>query len=137
MARPFTTTMRAFLLTRFETVEDVYGSSETNKSFSNRNTLVDGALHRVGQPADSDLEIVDDAGQPVAPGVLGVVRGPQWLLRSRLYRPARGDRARFFAMGGSTPAILPPGADNGTPSDQGPRGRGDQPERSQDRPADR
>lgn len=101
------------LLTRFETVEDVYGSSETNKSFSNRNTLVDGALHQVGQPADSDLEIVDDAGQPVAPGVLGVVRVRNgYCVRGYIDRPEATERA--FRDGWFYPGDLASWGDNGT-----------------------
>ena len=62
------------LLSRFDVVEDVYGSSETNKSFLNVNTLRDGRVHTVGRPADSQVEIVDDANQPVAAGGEGAVR---------------------------------------------------------------
>lgn len=62
------------LLRHFEVVEDVYGASETNKSFVNVKSLEDGRLTTVGKPADSTVEIVDIAGAPVPPGCTGRVR---------------------------------------------------------------
>lgn len=63
------------MLAHFDTVIDVYGASETNKSFI---TLVtqnpDGSIRRTGRKLDSEIEIVDRDGQPVGPGGSGLVR---------------------------------------------------------------
>ncbi len=65
----------AFLLQSFDTVEDVYGASETSKSFVNVKTLAGGELSTRGKPLDSELQIVGDDGVPItAPGAAGTVR---------------------------------------------------------------
>jgi acyl-CoA synthetase (AMP-forming)/AMP-acid ligase II len=64
-----------FLLESFEIVEDVYGASETSKSFVNVKALDDGRLTTRGKPLDSEVQIVGDDGVPIiAPGLQGAVR---------------------------------------------------------------
>lgn len=63
------------LLGHFETVIDIYGASETNKTFATvieRGT--DGAIQRTGRMLDSTIEIVDGDGRPCPPGQVGTVR---------------------------------------------------------------
>ncbi len=63
------------LAAHFDTVVDIYGASETNKTFSNLvSVAVDGTVERRGQPLDSIVEIVDPAGNPCPPGKSGTVR---------------------------------------------------------------
>lgn len=62
------------LLRSFETVEDVYGASETNKSFVNVKCLENGEVVTFGVPQDSDVEIVDPTGAVCPKGVTGSVR---------------------------------------------------------------
>ncbi|MGB8313777.1 MAG: class I adenylate-forming enzyme family protein [Aestuariivirga sp.] len=65
----------AFLLQSFEAVEDVYGASETSKSFVNVKALVEGRLTTRGKPLDSDVQIIGPEGSPVpGPGLQGFVR---------------------------------------------------------------
>ncbi len=54
----------AVLLRSFDTVEDVYGSSETSKSFVNVKTLNQGRIVTRGQPLDSEVQIIDADGEP-------------------------------------------------------------------------
>jgi acyl-CoA synthetase (AMP-forming)/AMP-acid ligase II len=64
-----------FLLESFDTVEDVYGASETSKSFVNVKALDGGRLTTRGKPLDSEVQIVGDDGAPItAPGLQGAVR---------------------------------------------------------------
>ncbi len=54
---------------------DVYGASETSKSFANEMLIdPDGAVAMRGAPQDSTVEIIDDAGAPCAVGQSGHVR---------------------------------------------------------------
>lgn len=63
------------LLAHFEQVIDIYGASETNKSFATILTRnPDGTIRRAGRKLDSEIEIVDRDGQPVAAGETGLVR---------------------------------------------------------------
>ena len=62
------------LLDSFETVEDVYGSSETNKSFVNEKQLQGDNLVTFGRPQDSEVEIIDENGKRCAMGQKGTVR---------------------------------------------------------------
>ncbi|MBF9060077.1 AMP-binding protein [Rhodobacterales bacterium HKCCSP123] len=62
------------LLNSFETVEDVYGASETNKSFVNRKCLENGELATYGVPQDSEVEILDSNGALCPVGIKGSVR---------------------------------------------------------------
>ncbi len=62
------------LLTRFDLIEDVYGASETNKSFVNRLTLAGAQIAVQGVPQDSIVQIIDTDGAPVPVGALGEVR---------------------------------------------------------------
>ncbi len=65
----------ALLLQSFDTVEDVYGSSETSKSFVNVKTLSHGRLVTRGQPLDSEVQIIDAEGKSCTlPGSKGTVR---------------------------------------------------------------
>jgi acyl-coenzyme A synthetase/AMP-(fatty) acid ligase len=59
----------------FRHITDVYGASETSKSYSNIVTVTaEGKVVRVGKPLDSIVEIVDDQSNPCAAGVEGYVR---------------------------------------------------------------
>jgi acyl-coenzyme A synthetase/AMP-(fatty) acid ligase len=59
----------------FRHITDVYGASETSKSFSNiLEVSVDGVVARRGKRLDSTVEIVDEQGQACAPGKPGIVR---------------------------------------------------------------
>lgn len=63
------------LLQSFETVEDVYGASETSKSFVNVKALDRGLLTTRGKPLDSEVQIIGGDGMPVAAqGATGAVR---------------------------------------------------------------
>ena len=65
----------AILLQSFDTVEDVYGSSETSKSFVNVKTLSQGRVVTRGQPLDSEVQIIGADGEPCTrPGSEGTVR---------------------------------------------------------------
>jgi acyl-CoA synthetase (AMP-forming)/AMP-acid ligase II len=65
----------AALLRSFDTVEDVYGSSETSKSFVNVKTLNQGRVVTRGQSLDSEVQIIDMDGEPCTrPGLKGTVR---------------------------------------------------------------
>lgn len=65
----------ANLLGLFDVVDDTFGSSETSKCYS---TLwrrgPDGSAIAVGHRRDSELELVDAAGQPVPDGSDGILR---------------------------------------------------------------
>ncbi|MDB4111952.1 acyl--CoA ligase [Yoonia sp.] len=63
------------LLGGFALVDDTYGATETNKSFSNHLTLDgDGGLLRVGAPRDSVVEIVNEEGALCGASEVGEVR---------------------------------------------------------------
>jgi acyl-coenzyme A synthetase/AMP-(fatty) acid ligase len=64
----------ATLLRTFETVQDVYGSGETNKSFVNQWSMQGGTAVVAGVPQDTDVEIVDAKGVPCPTDVVGDVR---------------------------------------------------------------
>lgn len=65
----------ATFLQSFDRVLDVYGASETSKSFANEMSLADdGTVAMRGVPQDSTVEIIDDAGAPCAIGQSGQVR---------------------------------------------------------------
>jgi len=62
-------------LQSFDRVIDVYGASETSKSFANElRAGPDGVIAFHGLPQDSEVEIVDEAGVPCAIGQTGQVR---------------------------------------------------------------
>lgn len=62
-------------LESFDRVIDVYGASETSKSFANElRAGPDGQIAFHGLAQDSQVEIVDDAGVPCAVGQTGQVR---------------------------------------------------------------
>ncbi|MBI1416608.1 MAG: AMP-binding protein [Limimaricola sp.] len=62
------------LLQSFDVVEDVYGASETNKSFVNLKSLEDGRVVSTGKPCDSEVQIIGPSFEPCAPGEIGTVR---------------------------------------------------------------
>ena len=63
------------LLSNFERVIDVYGASETNKSFANIKTLdAQGALVTTGHKLDSALEIISENGAQCQADEIGTVR---------------------------------------------------------------
>lgn len=63
------------LLGCFREVVDIYGASETNKTFANViEEGPDGALRRIGRPLDSTVEIRAEDGHLCGPGELGMVR---------------------------------------------------------------
>lgn len=69
-----TADIAAKYLERFDVVEDVYGSGETNKSFVTRYTARKNGIDCVGVPQDSTVEIVDDDGGLCGVGEIGRVR---------------------------------------------------------------
>lgn len=65
----------ALLLRSFEIVDDTYGASETNKTFSHFKALsVDGRTVTTPGPRDSIIQILRDDGGLAAPGEEGEVR---------------------------------------------------------------
>ncbi|MBF9060079.1 AMP-binding protein [Rhodobacterales bacterium HKCCSP123] len=63
------------LLQSFDVVVDLYASTETNRSFKNLKSLgEDGAVETTGLPLDSEVQIVDDGGNPLPDGEVGYVR---------------------------------------------------------------
>ena len=64
---------RSFLQS-FDEVEDVYGSSETNKTFVNSKKLVGSELISTGLPSDSRIEIRNSASDLCKIGEIGSVR---------------------------------------------------------------
>ncbi len=63
------------LLKSFDSVVDLYASTETNRSFKNVKFLDEaGHLATLGQKLDSRVEIVDDRSQPAPQGTVGYVR---------------------------------------------------------------
>ncbi len=62
------------LLRHFDVVEDVYGSSETNKAYVTYYRAGPDGIESAGVPQDSVVEIVDDQGQPCKAGAPGLIR---------------------------------------------------------------
>lgn len=63
------------LLDVFDMVHDVYGASETSKSFQTQKSRdTDGAIKIAGRMLDSDVEIVSEAGQICGEQQVGSVR---------------------------------------------------------------
>ena len=59
----------------FDEIIDVYGASETNKTFANYVSLTaDGEVRRHGRKLDSEIEILDADGATVPAGETGTVR---------------------------------------------------------------
>ncbi|WP_309665922.1 class I adenylate-forming enzyme family protein [Tabrizicola sp.] len=59
----------------FSHITDVYGASETSKSFSSIVSITpDGSIARLGKALDSTIEILDQDGKLCAPGIPGAVR---------------------------------------------------------------
>jgi acyl-CoA synthetase (AMP-forming)/AMP-acid ligase II len=85
----------ALLLQSFDVVEDVYGASETSKSFVNVKTLDGGVLTTYGKPLDSEVQIVGSDGIPIAsPGSMGMVRiRNNYMASSYLDEPGASQRA--------------------------------------------
>jgi acyl-coenzyme A synthetase/AMP-(fatty) acid ligase len=63
------------LVKHFDQIIDIYGASETNKTFATLVTVKpDGTVLRRGRKLDSDIEIIRDDGRPCADGESGTVR---------------------------------------------------------------
>ena len=63
------------LLQHFDTVIDIYGASETNKTFANIISIsADGNLTRSGKLLDTEVEIIKEDGTICPPGSIGNVR---------------------------------------------------------------
>lgn len=63
------------LVKHFDNVIDIYGASETNKTFANYvSARPDGTILRRGRKLDSQIEILTEDGLPCAPGEKGTVR---------------------------------------------------------------
>jgi acyl-CoA synthetase (AMP-forming)/AMP-acid ligase II len=96
--------LAAHLLKSFDKVVEVFASTETNRSFKTEKRLApDGTVESVGVKLDSDIEIVDDAGNPCADGDIGLVRVRNgYLAKGYLNNPeaeARSFRAGWFYPG--------------------------------------
>lgn len=71
----FEDAVAAEMLSNFEQVVDLYGASETNRTFKNIKSLdAHGNVSTKGQRLDSEIEIVDDLGQVCGIDEVGVVR---------------------------------------------------------------
>lgn len=67
--------LAAHLLKSFDLVIDLYSSTETNRSFKNIKSIDDlGRIVTAGVPLDSEVAIVNEAGQSVPAGQVGFVR---------------------------------------------------------------
>lgn len=77
------------LLTHFDEVIDVYGASETNKTYANASTYQDdGVIACQGRMLDSEIEIRDEDGVLCPIGVIGQVRVRNpYLVESYIGRP--------------------------------------------------
>lgn len=64
----------ALLLQSFDRVEDVYGSSETNKTFVNVLRREGGKISKFPKSLDSELEILSDDQDCVSPEEVGTIR---------------------------------------------------------------
>jgi long-chain acyl-CoA synthetase len=63
------------LFCHFGTVVDVYGATETNKSFETVYTMgPDGTVLKQPRMRDSEIEILSPDGEPLGPGKIGSVR---------------------------------------------------------------
>ena len=84
------------LLDRFETVVDLYASTETNRSFKNVKSLSrDGSLVTTGQKLDSVIEIVAEDGGVCDLGVEGVIRVKNDYLVNGYVNNPEADRESF------------------------------------------
>ena len=87
------------LLKSFEQVVDLYAASETNRSFKNVQTVdSNGNMVTIGQPVDSKVEIVDEAGNPCKPDEVGTVRVQSPYMIKGYYRDLEAT-ARAFRDG--------------------------------------
>jgi acyl-CoA synthetase (AMP-forming)/AMP-acid ligase II len=84
------------LLQSFEMVEDVYGASETNKSFVNEKSIEEGRIVTRGRPLDSEIEIVSAEGEVISrPGIRGTVRVRNTYMASGYVNDAASSRKAF------------------------------------------
>ena len=84
------------LLESFEQVEEIYGASETNKSFVNVKSLVNGQLNTTGKPLDSEVQIIAADGSAItAIGSQGAVRVRNSYLASHYIGDARATEKAF------------------------------------------
>ena len=93
-------------LRSFRRVLDVYGASETSKSFANDISMgPDGEIIRKGIVFDSEVQIVDETARPCPPGVTGFVRVRNHYL-AKGYVSAPEASARAFRDGWFHPGDL-------------------------------
>jgi len=86
-------------LRSFREVRDVYGASETSKSFANDLSVGrNGEIIRTGIPCDSEVQIVDQDGKICPSGVAGIVRVRNPYM-TRGYISADEASARAFSKG--------------------------------------
>ena len=85
----------ASYLRSFARVIDVYGASETSKSFANELTLSpQGTVIAHGLLLDSEVEIVNSAGRPCQEGEVGSVRVRNgYMAQGYLFAPRESERA--------------------------------------------
>lgn len=96
----------ALYLRSFRRVLDVYGASETSKSFANEITMgPDCEIIRSGVVFDSEVQIVDERARPCPPGVTGFVRVRNRYL-AKGYVAAPEASARAFRDGWFHPGDL-------------------------------
>jgi acyl-coenzyme A synthetase/AMP-(fatty) acid ligase len=92
-------TMAKQLLDSFDCVEDVYGSSETIKAYiAAARRCTDGTIEWTPVPQDSELQVVDDAGQRVVPDKEGRLRIRNPYMISEYFNDAEAT-ARAFRDG--------------------------------------
>ncbi|SFR42875.1 Acyl-CoA synthetase (AMP-forming)/AMP-acid ligase II [Yoonia tamlensis] len=88
--------LAARLFDSFETVIDLYASSESNRSYKNiKRRNADGTVTTIGQPLDSQVQIVDADGGPCPQGVEGIVRVKNPYLATGYLNNPTAQRASF------------------------------------------
>ncbi len=102
------------LLGIFDELHDVYGASETNKSFTNVTTLSpEGLIERRGLPIETTkIEIIDGKGTPCDPSKIGAVRIRNDYMATG-YLDAPEATARAFRDGWFYPGDVASWGDNG------------------------
>jgi acyl-coenzyme A synthetase/AMP-(fatty) acid ligase len=80
----------------FYSIVDVYGASETNKSFANLIAVdSEGQIVRSGKPLDSIVEINNDNGEPCSEGEKGTVRVRNGYLVEGYLKAEKSTRENF------------------------------------------
>jgi acyl-coenzyme A synthetase/AMP-(fatty) acid ligase len=98
----------------FDEIVDVYGASETNKSYVNHVTVDDaGQVTRKGKHFDSEVEVRDTEGRPILVGQIGEVRvRNDYMIPGYLAAPEATQKA--FVDGWFIPGDLARWGANGT-----------------------